>query len=68
MAKKSSIAKDNSPEIDEWRVQSDLDTYIRWREIKRDKKRLAAVKKLAEEKLKDYASVANAAGDHDGDE
>lgn len=66
MAKKGNDAA-ISPESD-WRVQSDLDTYIRWREIKRDKKRLTAVKKLAEEKLKDYASVANAASDHDGDE
>jgi hypothetical protein len=66
MAKNKAVAAID--EANDWRVQSDLDTYIRWREIKRDKKRLAAVKKLAEEKLKDYASVANTVSDNDGDE
>jgi hypothetical protein len=66
MAKNKAVAAIDA--ADDWRVQSDLDTYIRWREIKRDKKRLAAVKKLAEEKLKDYASAANTVSDNDGDE
>jgi hypothetical protein len=66
MAKNKAVAAID--EANDWRAQSDLDTYIRWREIKRDKKRLAAVKKLAEKKLKDYATVANTVSDNDGDE
>lgn len=64
-AKTKSVAIDCA---DDWRVQSDLDTYLRWREIKRDKKRLKAVKELAKEKLTDYATIAGSENDNDGDE
>lgn len=55
-------------ESNDWRVQSDLDTYLRWREIKRDKKRLQAVKELAKEKLTDYATIAGSESDNDSDD
>lgn len=41
-----------------WRAECDLRTLMDAKEIKADKKRMAAVKKLAAEKLQDMASVS----------
>lgn len=50
MAKKSSpmLATDSD---DRWRAEDDLRTYERWCQIKKDSKRLNAMKRLAKEKL-----------------
>lgn len=34
-----------------WRAEDDLRTYERWCQIKKDSKRLSAMKRLAKEKL-----------------
>jgi hypothetical protein len=54
---------------DDWRAQSDLDTYTRWCEIKKDKKRLANMQELAKKKMTEMAAAASMGGsDNDGDE
>lgn len=45
-----------------WRAESDLHTYLQWCEIQKDSKRMEAMKKLASEKLGDYARAAAAVG------
>lgn len=40
-----------------WRAESDLSTYTQWCQIKKDPKRLAALKKLAKERLKEMQVV-----------
>ena len=41
-----------------WRVESDLRTMLESEAIEKDPKRLAAVQKLAKEKMMDMAAVA----------
>lgn len=54
MAKKSnSVAV-----VEDWQVESDLRTMIECEQIEKDPKRLAAVRKLAKERLLSLASVA----------
>ncbi len=48
---------------EEWRVQNDLDTLMRAKEIRNDPKRFAKVQTLAKQKLTEIASVAGASGD-----
>jgi hypothetical protein len=63
------MAKNVVLKVDEkWRAESDLDTWLRWREIKKDPKRLKAVRDLANERLKDYASLTSASDDNDEDD
>jgi hypothetical protein len=67
------MAKQKTPRLHgpdaAWQAESDLRTYLEWCVIKKDKTRLAAMRKLAQEKVGDYAK-ATAVGnrDHDGDE
>lgn len=60
--------KKNTPanSIDDWQVQEDLRTLARAREIKADPKRMAAVKKLAEQQM--VAAAAAVAGATDKDD
>lgn len=46
---------------EQWRTESDLDALIRAEEIRKDPKRLARVRKLAKEKLKNTAAVVQLA-------
>lgn len=45
-------------EEERWRVESDMRTLVEAEEIRRDTKRLAAAKKLAQEKMLEVAAVA----------
>ena len=49
-----------------WKAERDLDLYLSFLEMKKDPKRMAAVKKLAKDKLAGIASAATD-GDNDGD-
>jgi uncharacterized protein with GYD domain len=51
--------------MDDWQVQDDLRTLARAREIKQDPKRMAAVKKLAEQQMVAAAAAAASATDTD---
>lgn len=64
MAKKSSNAV-VSMDMRDWESEEDLRAYMRVCEIKKDKKRMARVHKLAQAKLEEAAKVAAATG---GDE
>lgn len=46
------------PSMDDWQAQDDLRTLARAREIKADAKRMAAVRKLAEQQMVAAAAVA----------
>lgn len=46
------------PSMDDWQAQDDLRTLARAREIKADSKRMAAVRKLAEQQMVAAAAVA----------
>ena len=60
------MSKGNGLKIDEsWAVENDLRTLCDAKEIQKDSKRMAAVKKLAKEKMMDMAGVAS---DDEGDE
>jgi|GEM_PF-2374499 len=48
----------------DWQAESDLDTLLRARQIRQDKKRFAAAQRVADERLKGLASVS---GEGDGD-
>lgn len=52
--------------MDDWQVQDDLRTLARAREIKQDPKRMAAVKKLAEQQM--VAAAATVAETEDKDD
>jgi len=43
---------------EEWRVEDDMRTLLRAAKIKKDKKRMAAVAKMAKAKLTEMASLA----------
>ena len=45
----------------DWQAESDLDTLMRAREIRADKKRFATAQRVAKERLASIASVAGAA-------
>ena len=60
---------------DEWQAQTDLDCLMRASEIRKDKKRMDAVRKIAKERLAELAKVAvdvdndpASEPDNDGDE
>lgn len=59
-SKKTTLAIDN-----EWQVQEDLRTLARAREIKADSKRMAAVKKLAEQQMVAAAATVAEAEEKD---
>jgi hypothetical protein len=42
---------------DKWRVEDDMRTLMQAREIQRDPKRMAAVRKLAQEKMADMKKL-----------
>ena len=42
---------------DKWRVEDDMRTLMHAREIQRDPKRMAAVRKLAQEKMADMKKL-----------
>lgn len=68
MASKSTRVKSSPLQVDtDWQAQSDLECFLRWQEIRKDARRLAAVKKLAKEKLAGYAKAMSVEGDHDED-
>ena len=46
----------------DWQAEEDLRCYMRVAEIKKDKARMARVRKLAQEKLEEAAKVAAATG------
>jgi hypothetical protein len=48
---------------DSWRVEGDLNTMMEAEKIRCDPKRMAAVQKLAKEKMMDVAKVAMDEGD-----
>lgn len=50
------------PMDDKWRAEDDLHTWTRYCEIKKDPKRMAAVKKLAAERLAEMAMIAHETG------
>lgn len=68
------MAKKNKPTLygpdESWQAESDLRTYLEWCAIKKDKKRLESMRKLAKEKVGEMAQASTAAGgnDNDGDE
>lgn len=45
-----------------WQAENDLRTYLEWCEVQKDPQRMEAMKKLAKEKLGDYARAASAVG------
>lgn len=47
-----------SPEDKKWQTEDDLRTLARAEEIKKDPKRMAAVKDLAKEKMAEMAKIA----------
>lgn len=51
--------------VDDWQAQDDLRTLARAREIKADPKRLAAVKKLAEQQMVAAAAAVASSTDKD---
>lgn len=59
--------KKKTPDIcvDDWQVQEDLRTLARAREIKADPKRVAAVKKLAQQQM---VAAAAAVADSESDD
>lgn len=56
--KKTSATKDMPVCMGDWQAQDDLRTLARAREIKADAKRMAAVRKLAEQQMVAAAAVA----------
>ena len=50
-------------EDEEWRVEDDMRTLMRAKEIEADPKRMAKVKIMAEKKLKEVAGVLSEAGE-----
>lgn len=56
MAKSKAIAI--KPD-EEWRVEADLHTLMEAEKIKKDPKRMAKVRALAQEKMMDVASIAS---------
>lgn len=50
-------------EDEEWRVEDDMRTLMRAKEIEADPKRIAKVKIMAEKKLKEVAGVLSEAGE-----
>jgi hypothetical protein len=65
MAKSSRANVISSPkaEEDRWRAESDLRTMLDAEEIEKDPKRLAAVQKLAKEKMMTMAGIATEGAD-----
>lgn len=51
------VSKENKVENDKWRAEDDLRALISVEEIKNDDKRMAAVKKLAKEKIADMKKI-----------
>lgn len=43
---------------DKWRIEDDMRTLMQAREIQRDPKRMAAVRKLAQQKITDMQNLA----------
>lgn len=54
---KASTAINMRKEEERWRAESDMRTLMECEEIKKDPKRLAAVKSMAKEKLVELAAV-----------
>lgn len=52
------VAKVIKKQEEEWRVEDDMRTLLRAAKIKKDKKRMAAVAKMAKAKLTEMASLA----------
>lgn len=50
----------------DWQAESDLDTLLQARRIRKDKKRFAAAQALARQRMEDAATIS--ASDSDGDE
>lgn len=48
-----------------WQAEDDLALLMRAKELKKDTKRMAAVRKLAQEKLGELAKLANIGEDDD---
>ena len=48
-----------------WQAEDDLALIMRAKELKKDKKRMAAVKKLAQEKLGELAKLADIGSEDD---
>lgn len=44
---------------DDWEVEDDIRTLMRAREIQRDPKRMAAVQKMARQKIEDMKNLAS---------
>ncbi|WP_447593538.1 hypothetical protein [Aquipseudomonas campi] len=51
--KKDTLAVDQ-----EWQVEEDMRTVLRAKEIQRDPKRMAAVRKLAQKKMDDMKNIS----------
>lgn len=63
MAKNTKTAPAMADGPDNWQKEEDLRTMLKAHEIKKDKKRHGAVKKLAKEKLAAHMSVLNGQND-----
>ncbi|WJN61360.1 hypothetical protein [Pseudomonas sp. SO81] len=44
---------------DEWQIEEDMRTLLRAKEIQRDPKRMAAVRKLAQKKMADIKNLTD---------
>ncbi|MCO7556196.1 hypothetical protein [Metapseudomonas otitidis] len=55
------MSKGSAPQVaesDKWRIEDDLRTLLRAEEIKKDSKRMAAVRRMAGEKLTELKQLS----------
>lgn len=55
--KSKTVSTSMAAENDSWRIEDDMRTLILAREIQRDPKRMAAVRKLAQQKMADMKKL-----------